>query len=423
MTLEVTETGDYTTGALPETVTFASQQAIATVTIPTQNDTTAEDLGKLTVTLVDGADYRAGWPNSHTFTIYDNDGAKPSVSVTRDQAWVNEGQPVSFTVTRSTPTDSALQARLELNRVRLRVTQADLDDPTRGITTPLNHIHFDTEEITVDFPAGTRTVTVTRQTTDDSLNYGNSTYHATVLNDADDDYVALFNASAFIWVQDDDIATVTGSSTTSEFFDGFHVLVLPFSRTGDVSGRLFVDADITHVKHMPVPLQDETSTRAEVRGWRFDPGDSIGISIGSFGYARALGRSGTLELRPHYCPDSPAGLRLLSPVPGGDPTEHQLPVLQQIHGCAHQAGQGFRKRRRRRHIHPVPPRGQARLHYPPSPGERPSDPEGRIHLGRRSTDCYLCRQPGDDHPQRADNRRQLWTNSTAQLPRNCCTQV
>ena len=306
VTLEVTETGDYTTGALPETVTFALQQADATVTIPTQDDSTAEDVGKLTVTLVDGANYRAGWPNTHTFTIYDNDGAKPSVSVTKDQNWVNEGQPVSFTVSRSAPWDNALQARLELNRVRYRVTQADLDDPTRGITTPEHHIHFDTEEITVDFPAGTRTVTVTRQTADDSLNYGNSTYHATVLNDADDDYVALYNASAFIWVRDDDIPTVTGSSTTSEFFDGFDNLVLPFSRTGDVSGRLLLNADITHVKHSPAPLQDETTTRSEVSGWRFEPGDSNGVDIGTYGYARALGRSGTLELASHYCPNNPA---------------------------------------------------------------------------------------------------------------------
>ena len=306
VSLEVTETGDYTTGTLPETVTFALQQATATVTIPTQDDNTAEDVGKLTVTLVDGTDYRAGWPNSHTITIYDDDGVKPSVTVTKDQNWVNEGQPVSFTVTRSTPTDSALQARLELNRVRFRVTQADLDDPTRGITTPEDHIHFDTEEITVDFPAGTRTVTVTRQTTDDSLNYGNSTYHATVLNDADDDYVALYNASAKIWVQDDDIPTVTGSSTTSEFFDGFDQVVLPFSRTGDVSGRLLLDADITHVDHWPSPRQDETSTRDEVKGWRFEPGDANGVSIGSLAYTSALGRSGTLELQSHYCPDSPA---------------------------------------------------------------------------------------------------------------------
>ena len=306
VTLEVTEAGDYTAGALPETVTFALQQANATVTIPTQDDTTAEDIGKLTVTLVDGTDYRAGWPNSHTFTIYDNDGAKPSVSVTRDEAWVNEGDPVSFTVTRSTPTNSALQARVELNRVRYRVTQADLDDPTRGITTPPEHIQFDTEVITVEFATGTRAVTITRQTTDDSLNYGNSTYHATVLNDADDDYVALYNASAKIWVQDDDIPTVTGSSTTSESYGGYHNTVLPFSRTGDVSGRLLLTADITHVTHWPAPLQDDTRTRTEDRGWVFDPGDASGVSIGHLSIPNALGRSGTLELQPHYCPNNPA---------------------------------------------------------------------------------------------------------------------
>ena len=306
VTLDVTETGDYTTGALPETVTFGLREGTATVTIPTQNDTTAEAIGKLTVTLVDGTNYRAGWPNSHTFTIYDDDSVTPSVSVTKDQAWVNEGQPVSFTVTRTAPTDNALQARIELNRVRYRVTQTDLDDPTRGITTPLNHIHFDTEEITVDFPAGTQSVTVTRTTTDDSLNYGNSTYHATVLNDADDDYIALSNASAKIWVQDDDIPTVTGSSTTSEFYDGRYQVVLPFTRTGDVSGRLPLDYDRTYTGYRPAPLQDETETTTWIKGHGFEPGKATGVSIGDLGYTKALGRSGSLELEPYYCPNNPA---------------------------------------------------------------------------------------------------------------------
>ena len=306
VTLEVTETGDYTTGTLPETVSFGLREGSATVTIQTENDTTAEDIGKLTVTLVDGTNYRAGWPNSHTFTIYDDDSVKPSVSVTKDQAWVNEGQPVSFTVARSTPADNALQARLELNRVRYRVTQADLDDPTRGITTPLNHIHFDTEEIPVEFAAGTRTVTVTRPTTDDSLNYGNSTYHATVLNDSDDDYTALHNASASIWVQDDDIPTVTGSQTTSEFYDGRYQVVLPFTRTGDVSGRLPLDYDRTYTGHRPAPLQDETETRTWIKGHGFEPGNATGVSIGDLGYTKALGRSGTLDLEPYYCPNNPS---------------------------------------------------------------------------------------------------------------------
>ena len=405
VTLEVTETGDYTTGALPETVTFGLQEASATVTIPTQDDTTAEDIGKLTVTLVDGADYRAGWPNSHTFTIYDNDGVKPSVSVTRDQAWVNEGQPVSFTVTRSTPTDNPLQARLELNRVRYRVTQADLDDPTRGITTPLEHIHFDTEEIAVDFPAGTRTVTVTRQTTDDSLNYGNSTYHATVLNDADDDYVALYNASAKIWVQDDDIPTVTGSSTTSEFFDGFYRPVLPFSRTGDVSGRLLLDYEYDSVEYRPAPLQDETSTRTEDKGWGFDPGDSNGVSIQTHGYVAALGRSGTLELQPYYCPNNPSACGYYPQYLVGTPSSISYRYYSNYMGVRIEADQSSVARGGSCNLHPSPPRWQTRRHDEAPGGHIQCDPGGRLHLRRRSTDGHLCCQPGYGHPQRADYRR------------------
>ena len=136
VTLDVTETGDYASGSLPQTVTIPGGQLSVIFTIPTDDDATAEDIGKLTVTLQDGTDYRAGWPNTHTFTIYDDDGFKPSVTVARDQNWVTEGDSVSFTVSRTNPTTTVLEARLELTRVRYRVTQADLDDPTRGITSP-----------------------------------------------------------------------------------------------------------------------------------------------------------------------------------------------------------------------------------------------------------------------------------------------
>ena len=110
------------------------------------------------------------------------------------------------------------------------------------------------EEITVEFPVGTQSVTVTRPTTDDSLPHGNSTYHATVLNDADDDYIALSSSSAQIWVRDNDIPTVTGTSTTSEFLDGFYQPMLPFSRTGDVSGSLLLNYDFTQTRYQPAPL-------------------------------------------------------------------------------------------------------------------------------------------------------------------------
>ncbi|MCY3913487.1 MAG: fibronectin type III domain-containing protein, partial [Chloroflexi bacterium] len=307
VTLDVTETGQYASGSLPQTATFPKGSKDIIVTIPTEDDATAEDIGKLTVTVVDGTDYRAGWPNTHTFTIYDDDGFKPSVTVARDQNWVTEGDSVSFTVSRTNPTNTALEARLELTRVRYRVTQADLDDPTRGITSPRYHIHFGVEEITVEFPIGTNSVTITRPTTDDTLPHGNSTYHATVLNDADDDYIALSSSSAQIWVRDNDIPTVTGTSTTSDLYDGLdYKPQLPFSRTGDASGLLWLNYDFTQTRYRPAPLGNETYTDTETLGFGFQPGDAHGVSIRTLGYIHALGISGNMELRSHYCPNNPA---------------------------------------------------------------------------------------------------------------------
>ena len=306
VTLDVTESGQYASGSLPQTATFPKGEKSIIVTIPTEDDATAEDIGKLTVTVKDGTDYRAGWPNTHTFTIYDDDGFKPSVTVARDQNWVTEGESVSFTVTRTNPTNTTLEARLELTRVRYRVTQADLDDPTLGITSPRNHIHFGVEEITVEFPIGTKSVTVTRPTTDDSLPHGNSTYHATVLNDADDDYIALSSSSAQIWVRDNDIPTVTGTSTTSELYDGLYKPQLPFSRTGDASGLLWLNYDYTQTRYRPSPLGNEVYSDTETQGFGFEPGDAQGVGIHTIGYIHALGISGTMELQPHYCPNNPA---------------------------------------------------------------------------------------------------------------------
>ena len=112
------------------------------------------------------------------------------------------------------------------------------------------------EEIALTFPSGTNTLTVTRPTTDDSLPHGNSTYHALVLNGPDDEYVAPFSQSDQVWVQDDDIPTVTGLDTLSEHYGGPDPVLLPFTRTGDTSGRLSLDSNIEQITYRPSPLRD-----------------------------------------------------------------------------------------------------------------------------------------------------------------------
>ena len=337
--LSITETGQFTTGALPTSVTFGPLVDTRTIRIQTADDRTAEDIGKLTVTLNDGTGYRAGWPNTHTFTVYDNDGAKPFVSVSADHDWVNEGEPVSFTVTRSGPTGNIMEARVRLTRVRYRVTAEDLSDPSRGITTPPSHVHFGKEELTLEFPAGTRTLTITRPTTDDNLNYGNSTYHALILNDPSDEYVAPYSQSAKVWVQDDDIPTVTGTSTLSEHNEGYNRVVIPFSRTGDVSGALELESRITFTEFIPEPGQDITVTEAHTLVYSIQPGDASGLPVLTYGGVYFMGDGGHVQLLSHYCPGRPNACGYFPQYVVGNPSDITYRVYSDIMGVRIEADQ------------------------------------------------------------------------------------
>ena len=264
----------YTTGLIPTSVTLPAGANSVRVTIRTEDDSVAEDTGELTVTVLDGVGYRPGYPSTFTFSIFDDDGRRPGVGVHAAESWVDEGEDVVFTVTRPPSTQYPLDARLRLYRVRSRVTEADLSDPTLGITTPKDLIIFDEEEVTVSFPAGTGTFTITKSTTDDNFNYGNSSYHAIVLAGPDDDYNAYYDHRETVWVQDDDRPTVTITAPTTELygyprrsygpgtaFDNPRLeLPVTLTRTGDTSGRLLIPGWTPFTTYNPAPDHDEDGT-------------------------------------------------------------------------------------------------------------------------------------------------------------------
>ena len=313
----------YTTGLIPTSVTLPAGENSVKVTIRTEDDSVAEDTGELTVTVLDGVGYRPGYPSTYTFPIFDNDGVRPGVGVHAAESWVDEGEDVVFTVTRSGSAQDPLDARLRLYRLRSRVTEADLSDPTRGITTPKDLIYFDEEEVTVSFPAGTRTFTITKSTTNDNFNYGNSSYHAIVLAGPDDDYNAYYDHRETVWVQDDDRPTVTITAITTELYGypghsygGFGTafdnpnLELPviLARTGDTSGRLLTPGWVPFTTHNPAPDHDEDGSLL-LDGFfeHIPPGEtSYAATYLVHKKVNALGRSYRIVLAdPHYCPDDP----------------------------------------------------------------------------------------------------------------------
>ena len=270
VSLSVDAPAGYTSGSMPTSATIPAGKRSVEVEIPTVDDSVDEDTGELTVTVLDGAGYRPEYPNTYTFQIFDDDGSPYGVQVNASETWVDEGEDVTFTVTRSGLVHDPLDARLRLHRLRSRVTAADLSDPTLGVTTPKDHIFYDEEEITVSFPAGISALTVTRSTTDDSLNYGNSTYHATVLAGPEDEYAAYYEHTASVWVQDDDRPTVTVTAPVTEFYanpgqvypgvgyesqPGNRSVTL--TRTGDTSGAIRIKARTPYTVYWPAPEQDE----------------------------------------------------------------------------------------------------------------------------------------------------------------------
>ena len=323
--LVVEETGSYTTGTIPATATIPSGDSDVYVEISTQNDDESEDTGELTVSIGPGTRYVSVYPSSVTFGIFDNDSTLPTVRVDGAEEWVNEGSDVTFTFTRTGSLTDSLDARVRLYRLRSRVTTADLEDTTRGITTPRDLIAFDEEDLTVTFPADTATVTVTRSTVDDSLNYGNSSYHAVVQSGPDDPYVSRFSYSAQVWVQDDDRPEVTLSLVDNAYYTHsqqpypgvFRVrpndLFVDYTleRTGDTSGHLPIILDTFHTLYRPAPLEDRVLVTDAVTP---DVGVTIPQGVSSHDaefpnseYVNSLGRTHTLTLQdPHNCPDDPS---------------------------------------------------------------------------------------------------------------------
>ena len=207
--------------------------------------------------------------------------------------------------------------------MRARVTPADLGDPTQGITTPRDTVAFDEEEIALSFPSGTTTLTVTRSTTDDDLNHGNTTYHAVVLAGPEDSYTDGYRHTASTWVQDDDRPVVTVTAPIAEIY-GHAGQIYPYpdvvyfqnpelygsvtlTRTGDASSRIRINASTQYTDHQPAPVQDKQIGPGD-DVWNIPPGEtSTALSLGVHEDVNALGRTHRFVLiDPHYCPDNPS---------------------------------------------------------------------------------------------------------------------
>ena len=94
--LAVSQEGDYIAGVVPRTVRFAADAATAELTVATEDDTTDEADGSISVAITEGADYESGEPSSAQVYVNDDDAA-PGMTIA-DGTVVESAGEIRFAV-------------------------------------------------------------------------------------------------------------------------------------------------------------------------------------------------------------------------------------------------------------------------------------------------------------------------------------
>ena len=306
----------FLTSQPPSTATFATGASTVTVRLGTNRLSTKAV--RLTATLTSADAYNVGDPASAR--ILSVRGTLPIVSIRARSEDVQEGNWVTFDLTRTGSTDSSLEATVKLTKWNWNA-RAD-------------------ETVTVVFDAGSATIAWSRWAEDEELNNGDTLYVAFVSGTAATYYVGLDGhpRRATVLVRDNDLPLVWLEPEMGEHVeDGVSRPTFTLYRSGDTSNALEIWFDVRDVGFVPEEyggdnvidplyqlslyfLSGATSTRAE-RGYReigplggesrltiqaVDTQTADAIKRTSFLYQYGLLSEDTYFLRPRYRIGRPA---------------------------------------------------------------------------------------------------------------------
>ena len=186
------------------TVTISAGQTSATLTMPTEDDSTDEGDGSVTATVVSATGYQIGSPSSATVAVSDDDDppvVTPVVSVSGGSA-ITEGSTASFTLTATPAPQAALtvEVTVEDSGAFAASGESGVQQVTLG-TTGTATFDVVTDDDSTDEPDGALTATVQSGT-----GYAPSGTHA----------------SAAIAVHDNDVATACVSDQLLAKVEGYY---------------------------------------------------------------------------------------------------------------------------------------------------------------------------------------------------------
>ena len=187
---------------LDRTVTFDAGKTTATLTVPVPDDQLYHPNESITATLNPGLGYRPSSPRSWTIPVIEND--RLTVSISRNQASVTEGEDARFTLTRNGVSGDL--------RVFLRIGGHGkiMSEETRAIA---NRQTESGAQHSVLIEDGSETATLALTTEADDISEGNGELRARLWG-SNVPYRISGSPAAAVLVEDDDIRTVSLEWTT-----------------------------------------------------------------------------------------------------------------------------------------------------------------------------------------------------------------
>ena len=232
--VNVSESGMMIDGTAPATVEFADGDAMAMLSVPTEDDDVDEPNSDVTATVATGVGYVPGSPDSAMVTVTDDDDPMPGVAevtIAAGNSPVREGSPASFTLTR---TDS-------VGALTVNVDVMETGDVIDG-----------TAPTTVTFADGMATAALSVATENDDVDEEDSYVTATVAAGQGYQPGSGHGSSAVVRVSDDDgrpssvnTVLIRVSLSNREVVEGADAVFSVYRRDAFKDQALTVTLDVT----------------------------------------------------------------------------------------------------------------------------------------------------------------------------------
>ena len=224
ISVEVTESGSYITGAVPTTVAIAGGATTGTLTVSTDDDEMDERSGTITVRITTGAGYAVATLSTATVTVNDNE--TPAASISAGPSSITEGTAATFRVTlgSAAPADGLT--------ISVEVTQSGsyIDGPA---------------PVTVFIASGATTEMLTVVTEDDSLDESDGSITVRITTGAGYTVADAPDNAATTTVLDNETPVASISAGPSPITEGTAATFTVAIDLAAPAGGLIIDVDVT----------------------------------------------------------------------------------------------------------------------------------------------------------------------------------